>query len=309
MEKSIAPKEIRYIKLGRHGRWEPISLDRGEIHFGFLSDPHELAVAGDWEAIVRHYVENKQKLATARAFAHEIEQFYTLGPDCLWITFARDRLWWCFANPDVHWLGEGEGHGARMRRTIGGWHGTNVQDEPLWTAHLSTRLTQVQFFRRTICKVHERDYLLRKINGLAEPITLRAQKARKRAVEAAEGMIQALHWADFETMVDLIFARSGWQRVSSLGGTLKDVDLLVVQPTTGETAFVQVKSKAKQQDLDDYLERYEASECARMFFVCHTPQGQLTTGERPDVHLWARSALAEAALKSGLYDWLMDRTA
>ena len=31
-------------------------------------------------------------------------------------------------------------------------------------------------------------------------------------------MIAELHWADFEIMVDLIFARGGWQRTSVLGG-------------------------------------------------------------------------------------------
>ena len=32
-----------------------------------------------------------------------------------------------------------------------------------------------------------------------------------------------LGWSDFETMVDLIFTRSGCQRVSSLGGVQADV--------------------------------------------------------------------------------------
>lgn len=57
-------------------------------------------------------------------------------------------------------------------------------------------------------------------------------------------MIASLHWADFETLVDLMFARMGWQRVSRVGGSQKDTDLVLIQPATGEAAFVQVKSKA-----------------------------------------------------------------
>jgi hypothetical protein len=48
--------------------------------------------------------------------------------------------------------------------------------------------------------------------------------------------IQSLHWADFETLVDLAFARSGWHRSSMLGGNMKLVDLVVEQPTTDERA-------------------------------------------------------------------------
>lgn len=41
-------------------------------------------------------------------------------------------------------------------------------------------------------------------------------------------------------------------------------------PTTVETAFVQVKSKTDQAQLDDYIERFTARDDARMFYVYHT---------------------------------------
>ena len=65
-------------------------------------------------------------------------------------------------------------------------------------------------------------------------------------VAAAEQLIAGLHWADFETLVDVILARGGWHRVSALGGTMKDADLIVEQSVTQETALVQVKSAASQ---------------------------------------------------------------
>ena len=52
------------------------------------------------------------------------------------------------------------------------------------------------------------------------------------------------HWADFELLVDLTFARSGWQRVSRVGATQAHTDLVLEQSTIGEAAFVQVKLKA-----------------------------------------------------------------
>ena len=78
------------------------------------------------------------------------------------------------------------------------------------------------------------DYLLRRINGVEEPVIVRARDVRRDMIAVATDMIVSLHWADFETMVDLIFARSGWQRVSRVGAQLRDVDIILAQPTTGE---------------------------------------------------------------------------
>jgi hypothetical protein len=58
-----------------------------------------------------------------------------------------------------------------------------------------------------------------------------------------------------------------------LGGTLADIDMLLEQPTLGETASVQVKWRAT----------------------------------RPGVHLCSGDHFAEIAVKSGPFDWLMDR--
>jgi Restriction endonuclease len=59
-------------------------------------------------------------------------------------------------------------------------------------------------------------------------------------------MVRQLDWRDFETLVDLIFARGGWQRSSAPGKHQPDVDLILTQPTTDESAWVQIKSKANQ---------------------------------------------------------------
>jgi len=75
-----------------------------------------------------------------------------------------------------------------------------------------SKLTKVGNFRGTICTVEEEDYLLRRINGIEQPVITRANEARKAMMAVAVEMIRGLHWADFETLADLIFARSGWQR-------------------------------------------------------------------------------------------------
>jgi hypothetical protein len=100
--------------------------------------------------------------------------------------------------------------------------------------------------------------------------TTRTEQLAAVAVE----MIALLHWKDVELLVDLIFARSGWQRVSEIGGIQEDIDLILEQPATGDHTFVQVKSTADYAALREFVERCTGA-CDHMFFVCHKPQGEL----------------------------------
>lgn len=313
---SIAPAQVRYIKLGQKNAWARASLDRGEIHFGYKTVPHDVCLTGDWEHLTRNFkaVDGKRE-GKAKDCTRELRDFYEMGADCLWITFADDHLWWAFAKPGVTWLGEErDGRGARFRTTIGTWRNTDINGNPLRIQELSSRLTQVAAYRQTICRVAASDYLIRRINGIEEPVLIQARKAREAMRTAASEMIEKLHWADFETMVDLIFARSGWRRVSRLGGTQKDVDLILDLPTTGERAAVQVKSKADQALVDRCVETMSRGGAYdRVFFVCHSARSELALADTDPsdtkAHLWTGSALADAALGAGLFDWLMERVA
>ena len=121
------------------------------------------------------------------------------------------------------------------------------------------------------------------------------------------GLIRGLDWRDFELMVDLIFAGSGWRRVSAVGGSDQvDSDLILEQAVTGERAFVQVKSSATRAVLADYVERFRASGLDRMFFISHSPHGDL--GAVPGgVAVWSGDKLAEQAVSAGLFRWLIEK--
>ena len=72
---------------------------------------------------------------------------------------------------------------------------------------------------------------------------------------------------------------------------------------------MQVKSRAGQAILDEYIERFHRSSVFdRMFFVCHTPKGRLTVNDNAPVHLWAGDRLADTAVKAGLFDWLVEQS-
>jgi hypothetical protein len=101
-ESSLPP--VRYIKLGRQGAWVRRAIDEGVIFLGHNQVPHELALEGDQHEIARHLVSVGQPAGTARSHAREVAEFYSLGEDAIWITFAKGHLWWARAEPEVIWI-------------------------------------------------------------------------------------------------------------------------------------------------------------------------------------------------------------
>jgi hypothetical protein len=170
-------------------------------------------------------------------------------------------------------------------------------------------LTRTASYQMTICTVKHADYLLRRIRGVRNPLHVQATEHATKLREAGLHMIRQLDWRDFEILVDLIFARGGWQRTTVLGKDQIDVDLVLSQPLLGETAWVQIKSTASQAGLNDYLGRFQRDgSCERFFFVCHSAAGPLTLPAQPGLHLWTGGRLSEAAIDAGLLNWLIERT-
>ena len=148
---------------------------------------------------------------------------------------------------------------------------------------------------------------MQKINDVAEPSVTEAKTARKSLIDVDARMISDLHWADFEVLADLILALGGWQRVSVLGETMADIDLIIEQPALRERTTVQVKSRASQTVLQDHIRHFQRSGEKRTLFIWHSPDGALSTEHAQGVHLWTGEELASVAVKSGLFEWLIDR--
>ena len=119
-----------------------------------------------------------------------------------------------------------------------------------------------------------------------------------------------LDWRDWEILIDLVMTRAGWRRLSAIGDGEVDIDLLLEHPTTGETAWVQIKTSSSQTELDDYIARYKADgSCDRFFYICHGNEGLALAHDDPAMHLWRASDVAAQAIEAGLLDWVMERHA
>ena len=108
--------------------------------------------------------------------------------------------------------------------------------------------------------------------------------------------------------VTAMHIRSGWERVSRLGGTQKIIDLELREPILGTRACAQIKSRASQSVLDEYVRHFDSMKIwSCLFFICHEQQGPMSTNHRDDVHVWTGKALAETVIRCGLNDWLLTK--
>ena len=298
---------VRHIKLGPNNAWTKRAFAEGEVPFSFREVSHEMALTRDVAKITAHLQSLGKTQGTAANIARQVCNFYDGDGEAIWITFADGLMWWTHPEPEVIWLGESDDYAPRIRR--GAWGSCTKFGVPYYISHLSSRLTKVATTQQTLCKIAAEDYAIRKVFNQPEPAVMRAEVAKAGVLEAILDLIGNLHWSDFETLVDLLLARNGWHRISSLGGTMKDADLIVEQTITKEVAFVQVKSASNQREFDHYVEIFANDPVwSRMIFACHSPVGSIIS-DRHDVMVWARQDLADMVLRNGLFDWLVTRAA
>lgn len=215
-------------------------------------------------------------------------------------------MYWCRAGREVHELEDG----SRIRRTIGNWSSMDGNGRPLSIENIDGRVTKVQGYRGTICTVQMPDYVLRKINGDVIQEVMEAEQALAALKTKVSSLIAGLWWNDFELLIDLIFARAGWQRFSVLGKTGKDIDIDAFAPATGRRAFIQIKSETSLAEAERYIAAYqEYVDFDEMFFVYHTCSADLQqlASREANVHIWGLDAIATLVISSGLVDWLINK--
>jgi hypothetical protein len=300
----VRPSQVRYIKLGVAGGWEKECLEKSIIRFGFGSAKPErfpLCEARKWKALTQSFLAAGKDKGTASRFTKETRTFFEDSGSILWVTFVGERFYWgrleataAVRHPD----GEGV-----YRVVSGGWRCTDRDGEPLTKDRLSGALTKLAAYRGTTCRVDVADYAIRRINGEKTPEVEQAQARLTELQRSAQELMQLLGPRDFETLVDLVFTTSGWRRLGPVGKMQKTLDLDLVLPTTGERAFVQVKSNTCSAEAADYVAKLdEYGVYDRMFYVFHSGTVE---AEDERVTLIGPSKLAEMVVEAGLVSWLI----
>lgn len=310
MMERIEAADAAYIKLGRSGQWERMCREDGTLRLGYDEVDHKTALSGDRDALRQYFLDQGLTQGAASSHASQVLRFYQDSPQTIWITFSAGQLWWAFLEGPVEYLGgskeETEARGSRLRRTRDGWHDASISGNPLLMSDLSGALTRTAAYRGTICTVNRLDYLIRKINDQSQPEVEAARDTRNQLLASVMKLTAMLTWQDFELLVELVFAQSGWRRVSMTGGTQKTIDIELVQPLTGEAAFVQVKSQTDQSQFEEYRTKFVERGDDRMFYVYHTATKEIQNADGA-ITVIGPERLAELTLDAGLFDWLLDK--
>ena len=309
------PANVRYIKLGEGGRWDHDCMQRNIVRLGFGSaspQRFKMCLNGDWKSLRKSFIAEGKSASTATRFTNETRLFFEDDGTTLWITFVGERLCWGFLDPAVPAERHADGDGV-FRPVVDRWCSRDAMGAELTKDRLSGALTQLAAYRGTSCTVRARsrtgidvaDYVIRRIKGETRPSVERALAATREMRKAAIGLMKDLGPKDFEILIDLIFSSSGWRRLGPVGRTQATLDLNLVLPTTGERAFVQVKSKTTTAQLAEYVAKIDdQGEDVRMFYIYHSGEAH-TDDER--VMLIDAEKLAGLVVNSGLVDWLIQK--
>jgi len=247
------------------------------IGFGSAKSPRfELCEARRWSDVSKSFIEEGKGKGTTTRSTNELRFFFEDDCSTLWITFVGERLWWGFVDATKGARPHPDGDGV-ARPIRDGWQSTDLHSEQLTKERLSGALTKLAAYQGTSCKVDVSDYVIRRINGKKTPEVERALVASKEMKASVLGRMRLLGPKDFELLVDLVFTTSGWRRIGSVGKTRKTVDFDMVLPSTGEQAFVQVKSATTPAEFSEYLAAFQDGPHTRMFYVFHS--GEAATSD------------------------------
>ena len=235
-----------YIKLGRQGEWEQSSIEEDKARIGWLGQTLDDINQQKWDKIrgqlEKDYIRkgSSYKGALTRD-VNELKIFTESTSEDVWITFYERRLWWCRIRGQVR-----SDETSKYRNLEGHWSDCDIEGNMLIVNQISGRLSTVQRFRGTICKVKERKDLHRLLNSKPSDQFLEIKSAKEILVKRVESGLKLLHWSDFETLVDLLFTGAGWRRLSSVGGTTKYVDIECEEPITKEMYQLQVQISCRR---------------------------------------------------------------
>jgi hypothetical protein len=229
----------------------------------------------------------------------------------IWVTFEDGFLWWCTVRDDVTVNPDGEtsesGHFCLTcdRR----WSKTSVKGRQLAVSDLPGTVTTTAGFRATVCTPKDWHSILRLIKDETDEDAINSADRRREYEVAVHAIVKRLSPKDFEHLIDLVLARTGWERIATLGGTREGIDVEAENPAAAEIAFVQVKSSASQEVFDDYVKRFNQrrDRYARMIFAVHSPRGQMAVPSDPSIQLWTGEKVAQLVVRLGLGKWVESR--
>lgn len=308
---STLPGSVRYVKLGAGGRWWKAAKERGQIHFGWMAVPDEALLAADYDVIERTIRDEYGGKPGATQDFRAVRSVLDQPSRHVWVAYQDGSLWWCTVLDGiaVNPAGESLELGHFWLTCDRPWTDRSLQGRRLALSELPGIVGATSGFQGTACTPGGWKEILRILTDAEDPAVMAAAQARGAYETAVSTLIARLMPKDFELLVDLILSRTGWSRLEKLGGSTEGVDVEVENPALDEVAFVQVKSRADQTVLDDYVGRFvdRRERYARMIFAVHSPKKDLVPPADLPVQVWDGPRIARLVVRLGLGDWVANR--
>ncbi len=306
------PQSVRYVKNGASGRWWAAAKAHAQLHCGWWFLPRDLLQRLDLQGIEAAIRDHYKKPAAGTTDVNAIKSLIESPSQHLWVTFEDGYLWWCTVNDEItvnidkHNENTEGSFWLTCKRP---WSNRSIGGRLLARSDLPGPVTAVAGFRAMICEPSASTEILRIIQDKEDPDCIAAALARDSYTGAVAKLVKRLHERDFELLIDLILTRTGWMRLAEAGGTTEGVDIEVQNATADEIAFVQVKSRAAQAVLDDYVERFRArrDRYDRMIFAVHSAVATLDPPTGEPIQVWNDDRIAQLSVQLGLGEWIAKR--
>lgn len=288
----------RYIKLGESGNLAEKCISEGSLYIGYFtrSGPiFDLLLANSkaaWNEIRSLITRLGQNPGSTTAAINQVRSVVEDEGNVLWFTFFKRQLYWTFIDASIP-IAPWNDHGGLARATLG-WRCTSLEGGSLPTYAVTSRIAQVQAYRRTVRSYRNEDdvagfnpvrYLRGMVSGEAQVQTKYALEASTALAAAVKPLIQLLTESEFENFVDMILVSDGWQRVSEVGKQQEMIDGEYWHATSGIKIAVQVKSRTSWSQVKPALEQFAGTEYDWVYWIYHSAHD--------DVVAKARDALGE----------------
>lgn len=305
------PATVRYVKNGAGGCWWPDAKSRQRLHAGWSWVSDDALRSGD-EAVLREL--HRRQYGSKRGATQDLNQLLSLlqrPSRHIWVTFEDGFMWWSTVKDSITVSPENETaeHGHFWLELDRPWDNRSLAGRYLAASDLPGNVSKTAGFQGTICEPKGWREILRLIRDEEDEDAAAAMAARLAYQAAVGKLVARLPPKDFEVLVDLILARSGWTRIAKIGGATEGIDVEVENPAINEIAFVQVKAAAGQATLDDYVDRFRErrERYDRMIFAVHSPKGGLSAPAGEPIQVWDGPKVAELVVRLGLGDWVSKR--
>lgn len=305
--------KAHYIKLGKGGKWADKCIKKGIIRIGwsFIQGVNEIN-SKEWNIIeekIKSYYKSKNKKNGATQDYNALRRICEASQNEVFITFHNGIMYWCQPMNGPLEMDEE----SKFRKCLNGWSSEPiVGGKSFFISDISGYITKTQGFQGTSCQLDSKqtEIVYRLINNLKNQSMFKVESLMNQLIETAIELLKNLHPKDCEILADLVFQRTGWQRISMHGENMKFIDMQYIEPITGNRYDVQVKSGAGKKEFDKYISEYKNHQTSRFYFITFNPEKDLTELENnnPKIELLYGAKLAQLIIDLGLLGWVLKKS-